>query len=438
MGKLMEGTRMRTLLNGEVVIDEWLADGGQGDVYRVSYNGTQKALKWYKQSGMGGEPGEFYKNLKNNVMTGPPSPEFLWPLDLIEPQQEGGVFGYVMDLKPQGYYEVSDFMLRRAVFASYRTAADAAMQIVSAFRLLHNKGYSYQDLNDGNFFINPLDGKVLIADNDNVAPDHKKTGIIGKPRYMAPEIVMRKSMPNSLSDRYSMSVILFILFVLNHPLEGKRSLAAMSPARQEKLYGSHALFIMDEDNRANAPDPVCHKNALTVWPQLPDYMRALFSKAFGQKALKNPNARPAEYEWIDCLARFRSEIISCRCGNEIFTEQGQSRNCDSCGRRITIPYRLKLRSGSIPGAAGSWLYRCQLGTCNADEALNREAHVVANKSDPNMLGIKNLGKTAWSVKLPDGSIRQAEPGRLVPLRDGISIGIATKAGTETIDIIKND
>ena len=38
-----------------------------------------------------------------------------------------------------------------------------------ALGLFITGGYSYQDLNDGNFFINPQSGDVLICDNDNVA-----------------------------------------------------------------------------------------------------------------------------------------------------------------------------------------------------------------------------------------------------------------------------
>lgn len=432
--RLSAGTRLKTFLNHEVVVEKWLAEGGQGDVYRVKYHGEDKAMKWYKPSGMGKNPDAFYRNLKNNVINGAPSPEFLWPQDIVEAVKDGGVFGYIMDLKPEGYYEVSDFMLKRASFSSYRTAADAALHIVSAYRILHNKGYSYQDLNDGNFFINPSDGDVLIADNDNVAPDCTETGIIGKPRYMAPEIVLRKKMPDSLSDRYSMSVILFILFVLNHPLEGRRSLASMTPARQERMYGEEPLFIMDPDHKGNAPHPVHHKNALLVWPQLPDYMQNLFLKAFSQKALKNPNARPAEYEWIDCLARFRSEIITCRCGNEVFTQQGKSRECDRCNKMIQIPFRLKLRNYSIPGTAGSRIYRCQLGPCNADEALKPMAHVVANKSDVTMLGIKNLSDKNWRVA-KQGTVKKFEPGRIFSLKAGMNITVMTEVGTETIDVI---
>ena len=68
-----------------------------------------------------------------------------------------------------------------------------SLDICCAFRALHLKGLSYQDLNDGNFFINGETGRVLICDNDNVAPDgDNTTGIRGKARYMAPEVVSGK------------------------------------------------------------------------------------------------------------------------------------------------------------------------------------------------------------------------------------------------------
>lgn len=44
--------------------------------------------------------------------------------------------------------------------------------------------------------------------------------MLGKARYIAPEIVLGKNMPNSYSDRFSMTVILFMLFCIDHPFEG--------------------------------------------------------------------------------------------------------------------------------------------------------------------------------------------------------------------------
>ena len=38
--------------------------------------------------------------------------------------------------------------------------------------------------------------------------------------------------------------------------------------------------------------------------------------------IDKPSARPKEVDWLNVLTRFRSEIVPCRCGNEIFTQQG--------------------------------------------------------------------------------------------------------------------
>lgn len=435
--RLAKGTRINMLLGGEAVVDEWMAEGGQGDVYTVTYNGGKKALKWYKPAGMGKDKQAFYENLKANVMNGSPSSEFLWPLDITG--WRDGMFGYVMDLKPKGYYEVSDFMLTKVRFSSYRTMVDAALHIVSAYRMLHNKGYSYQDLNDGNFFINPQTGDVLICDNDNVAPDLTETGIIGKPRYMAPEIVTGKEKPNSLSDRFSMSVILFILFTLNHPLEGRRSLTpALTPDLQEKLYGTEALFIMDKENKDNAPDAVIHRNVLTVWPLLPDYMQSLFFRAFSQEALRNPNKRPKEVDWIKNLVRFQSDIVPCTCGNEVFRKEGKPCQCERCGNTIRISCRIALQDYSIPGIDGNILYRCQTGPCNVSEALEPVARVVASRTNADVLALKNLSGRNWDVETPSGKAKKILPEEGIPLKNGIKFTVNRGMdATKPIMIVEN-
>lgn len=415
---LQNGFRVKTLFGSIIKVEKFLAEGGQGAVYIADYNGTKKALKWYKKASLGKNPQAFYENIKQNVMRGAPSPEFLWPLDITE--WTDGTFGYIMDLRPEGYYEVTDFMLCHVRFKSYRAIIDAAMKVVSAFRILHNAGYSYQDLNDGNFFINPDNGKVLICDNDNVAPDGTETGIIGKPRYMAPEIVLGKSMPNSLTDRFSMSVILYILFCLNHPLEGKRYLVpALTPELQQKLYGSEPLFMMDPNDKSNGPHPVVHKNSIMVWPCLPDYMQDIFVDAFSQKAFQKPSARPSEKAWLNVLTRFRSEIVPCSCGNEVFTQQGAPCKCEACGKKLEIPFKLVLSGYSIPAIKDSRIYRCQLGVCDETEALNPVAHVL-QKKDSGALGIKNKSNKRWDAVTTKGVARKVASDEVIPLKDGIT------------------
>lgn len=157
-------------------------------------------------------------------------------------------------LFPHHYYDLTDFVLCNVHFKSFRTIADTALQIVSAYCILHHAGYTCQNMTDGNIFIDPVTGKILICYDDDMAPDGCNTDIRIQPDYAAPEIVVGNATPNSLTDRFSMAVLLFILFTNTHPLKGKRYMKpALTPKDERVLLGSDPLFIMDPDNQDNAP-----------------------------------------------------------------------------------------------------------------------------------------------------------------------------------------
>lgn len=424
-GSLAVGTVIKTKYGGSIKVEKYLAEGGQGEVYVVACNGgkEKKALKWYKTAALGKDPRAFYENIEENIKRGSPDKAFLWPEDITE--WTDGTFGYVMGLRPSSYHEITEFMLCNVRFKSFRTVVDAALRIVSAYRILHNAGYSYQDLNDGNFFVDLDTGKVLICDNDNVAPDGYVTGIAGKPGYMAPEIVVGDASPNSLTDRFSMAVILFILFTNTHPLKGKRYMKpALTPEDERILLGSDPLFIMDPDNDDNGPHPVAHANVRMIWPCLPDYVQQIFLQAFSQKALKKASARPKELDWLRVLTRFRSEIVACpACGNEIFTQDGRSCRCDVCRKPLNIPFRLELEDYSIPAVRNSRIYRCQLGICNESEALGPVAQVVEKADQPGVYGLRNRSGRRWDAITSKGVARKVGADEVVPIKDGIQIKI---------------
>ena len=169
-----------SLVSGKnATIIKEIGRGGQGIVYLVEIDGEQKALKWY----LNAPDDKFYRNLEHNIISGAPSDAFLWPEDLTEKQQ--GSYGYIMRLRPKNYYEFGNFLLAKVSFKSFSAMLSAAMKICNGFMMLHRFGYSYQDLNDGNFFIDPNSGDVLICDNDNVMPQGEKSGIMGKARYLS-------------------------------------------------------------------------------------------------------------------------------------------------------------------------------------------------------------------------------------------------------------
>ncbi len=93
-------------------------------------------------------------------------------------------YGYLMDIYPSEFRDFIHVLNKDPVgFASDMVRIDAALNLTAAFQALHRRGYSYQDLNDGNLRVNPQTGDVLICDNDNVTANNQNLGILGTGNY---------------------------------------------------------------------------------------------------------------------------------------------------------------------------------------------------------------------------------------------------------------
>lgn len=422
MDQFNPGQQIKTLF-ASVTIKKHLTEGGQGHVYLVQYNNgknEEKILKWYKDGAIK-DLNKFYNHLKDLLDKGAPADNFMWPIDIAE--ITNGSFGYVMNIIPGDYKELNDFTLAKVQFTSFKGAVQACLEIVNSYRLLHNKGFCYQDMNGGNFFIHPGTGHVLICDNDNVAPNNTDTTILGTPGYMAPEVVLGKGKPNTQTDRFSMAVILFIILCMNHPLEGKRwTVPCLTPDLERILYGSDPLFIYDPENRDNAPVKNVHTNVMKRWEYLPDYMKDIFIQAFSHDALMNPGIRVREVAFQKALVRFQSDIVRCpQCNNEIFVQNASATKCDGCGKMYPVSTKIKLPEYNITAAPKTMIYRCQLvPSCNADEALDRIGMVVQN-TKTRQLGIRNVSNQTIEGVSRSGAKKPVSPGEVVPLLPGIKL-----------------
>ena len=123
MSELKVGTQLKLRNGASCKVKKELGRGGQGIVYLVDYNGKDYALKWYTMK----VSEAFYQNMERNVRNGAPSPNFLWPEAITEHQE--GSWGYVMKLRPQGYEEVSQFLLARVKFTDISHMLKACLQI---------------------------------------------------------------------------------------------------------------------------------------------------------------------------------------------------------------------------------------------------------------------------------------------------------------------
>lgn len=439
MGAIKIGDTIKMKNGGEAKILSEFGSGGQGTVYKVSYNGKEYALKWYHVGVFKGKEKDFYANLENNIAKGAPTDAFLWPLGITEVQN--GSFGYIMDIRPSGYEELTNFFVgskkkQQVRFKSFAAISTAAINIIQAFRELHNRGYSYQDINNGNFFIDPANGGVLICDNDNVSPYGTNLGIMGKQRWMAPEIVTMQCDPDKQSDRFSLAVVLFRLLFINHPLEGRYSTPpCMTKELERKYYGSEPVFVYDPVDTKNRPVPGTDHNLKIFWNVYPQYIKNRFVRAFSQDVMHKRKARVLEKEWLDAFFRLRAETGICpNCKYEMFYTAEGVNTCFECHKPVAKPAQLAFANVTLPMYKGMKIYMWHVDS-TLDDITTVVGEVVANPQNPSILGVRNISTATWKVKLPDGSERPLAPNNVVPIKNGFVVDFVGNGQSKATMII---
>ena len=415
MPTLKNGSQLPLVDGRSIRISAFIDEGGQGEVYRVEMDGAEYALKWYSKI----TPSEeFYKNILHNIRMGAPEEYFLWPLAVTE--KVGGRFGYIMKLRPANYRKYSEFLTGEARFASWDTLFVTALNITDGFMKLHSLGYSYQDLNEGSFFIDPDNGDLLICDNDNVAPFGVNLGVKGMPKYMAPEVVTDRERPNTHSDRYSLAVILFRLFYIDHPLEGRYTVQfPLTDANGARLFGEEPLFIYDPKDKSNRPLPSAHENVIRRWQMFPPDLTAAFTKAFTD-GLKNIDSRITELQWLDVLIRARGMLVRLN-GREQFVNGYQPETVPDGCRLLRTDEQI------IAVAPDTVLYQCQTD-CTSTDYKTPSGCVRASVSDPDVYGLGNLSEDTWMVTLPGKEPVRVPPRKFAPLLPGTIISFGNVTG----------
>ncbi len=421
MKEFAKGQRIRVVSGGELEVIQKLGEGGQGVVYKVRYNGKDLALKWYFGNKLS-DPDRFYRNIQNNIKKGAPTRAFLWPLDITEYFE--GSFGYLMELRPSEYKDFSLFLLAKERFASIEAVVNAALCITNGFRELHNSGFSYQDLNDGNFFVNPKNGDVLICDNDNVAEYGDALGIAGKCRYMAPEVVMGKKKPDVHTDRFSLAVVLYLLLFLNHPLEGKRTMCpCLTEELERKFYGSDPVFVWDSNDDTNRPVRGVHINEIKFWPIYPKFVRDTFEEAFSHEAMVGADTqhRVTEKKWQEVFTSLRDCLAKCSCGGETFIDVTQPTcKCINCGKDIQRPMILKVKKYHVVMQPGKLVYACH-AIHDSDNFKEAKGEIITSRQDPSLVGLKNNSNFSWTAILPNGISKPYSNGQVIKLGRGLKI-----------------
>lgn len=435
MGELKDKSQVTSTSSGtQYIVKDLLGAGGQGEVYSVTSNGKSWALKWYFPHTGTKEQRTAIEKL---IAIGSPTDKFLWPIEIVTAPNSSS-FGYIMALREKNYKNIVDLMKGR-INPSFFNLISTAIALVDSYKQLHAKGLCYRDISFGNLFFNPDDGGVLICDNDNVSIDKAKDGVkgvLGTPRFMAPEIVRGEAYPSTETDRYSLSVLLFYIFMVHHPLEGKieANIKCLDLPAMNKIYGTHPIFIFDPKNHKNRPDGEYQKNASIYWAIYPEFLKDLFINAF-TKGLSDPaNGRVVESEWMSALVHLRDSIVYCgNCGSENFYDSetlkktgGISPKCWNCKKDIQLPPRIRIERNVVMLNFNTKLYSHHLeGDYKFDRVV---AEVRRHPKDTTLWGLVNLSDKKWVITKQDGKMIDVEPGKNAMISSGLKINFGSVEG----------
>lgn len=414
-------------MQSAAVIEDMLGEGAQAEVYRARIGGSWYAVKWYRPEYLNADP-RLWDRLKVAINSGSPTEQFLWPFDFVSMPRTVACGGYIMPLKPPEFISMVD-LLRRQCEPSFRALTVVGFNLANSFLKLHAAGLCYRDINFGNVFFNPETGDIRIADTDNVDVNLKAGSIKGTPGFMAPEVAKNLVQPNAMSDRFSLAVLLFFIFMLGHPLKGKRETTLpydpADPDMSRRLCEDDPVFVYHPTDESNRPVLGEHDPLLSFWPIYPTSLRRLFTRAFTD-GLMDPDARIMENEWRKEMGAIRDAIFYCeRCTAENFFDIERARQklpvnpCWGCGRALEAPPRMRLGGEHDPFlvvlSRGAQLFPHHLerDTYNFGRAL---AEVTANP-----FGLRNLSAASWVCRAQDNSITVVRSDEVLPLRSDCHI-----------------
>ena len=99
---------------------------------------------------------------------------------------------------------------------------------------------------------------------------------------MAPEVVRGDDLPSTQTDLFSLAVLLFLILMNHHPLDGRKEteIHCFDLQAMTRLYGCEPVFIFDPADESNRPLPGYHDNALAYWPIYPRFLQEKFIQSF--------------------------------------------------------------------------------------------------------------------------------------------------------------
>lgn len=349
---------VKSITGVEYRVGKKFGAGGVGTVYRAFRVSDEMACV-FKEYVPSAELRKVHRKIKNNIKElmqqplldddGTPLKSFVGPLNkdsLIELPASGG-FGYIMELVDMNVYKSVPKLRHGDVYPDADVLCTAGYNIAHFFRRVHKRGKCYKDINEENVYINTRTGDIRVIDCDNISVQSVKV-IKGTDGFMAPEVYSTET-PDTYTDYYSMSVLLYRMLVGGFPMDGRKTLKYLKDnglSVQEAasiIYGKMALFAFDPRDTSNSirnlvdpVEPKLYKCQTFAWDWLSRELQKRFIQTFSDGlASANRGKRVDDRSWEQTFLKVRSEgIVKCRCRRRNFSHPSETRYCLFCQQQL--------------------------------------------------------------------------------------------------------
>ena len=430
--------------NNFYLIEKELGSGGQGRVYLVRdlKKGTHYAAKWYREAP---KIQDQYKQIQELVQRGSPKINdagifFIWPIEMLSFLGSQG-FGYLMPLiDTNRFHSLNRICSGRVKQPSPTVLCRISRRVAAALDILHAAGLAYCDINLGNIMLDPLTGEIVVCDNDNVVVNNSESPVKGVWEFMAPEVALNKVHPNAESDLYSLAVLLYYLWMWEHPMEGKQTLNLYSwdiPAKK-KFFAENPVFVFHPTNPINNTRGVTELQLHEQrWQRLcPSKLKIMFTETFVE-AVHDPSRRKRLYDWQRLFLEMEANAPTCGCGAvNLWDGASRTLTCWKCRRDLPLGLVLRVRQGT---AGDCWLlaypgaqlrrhhFDLSRFSDNSIEALGR---IESHPREVGHVILRNLTNMDWGYVIPGGEIIDIKPGQARALMPGIQLNI----GQRTVEV----
>ena len=109
-------------------------------------------------------------------------------------------------------------------YKSCETIVNAALCLTKAFTMLKKKSHYFLYMTEDDLFIHPQSVRIIIANVEFLKKEEEPGGLwelLNVSRLFPPVCVRKERLPNERSNCYLLSVLLFEILYLSHPLEGR-------------------------------------------------------------------------------------------------------------------------------------------------------------------------------------------------------------------------